>query len=68
MRFDLHTHETILLLAGVVGLVEQELARILFDLPPSSLLTGGFVTLALASVGLASVRHARRSGGNGEST
>lgn len=67
MRFSLRTHESILLLAGIVGLIEQETARILFDLEPSSILSGGFVSLALGSIGLAGVRNLLgRKNGNDE--
>jgi hypothetical protein len=68
LRFDLKTHESLLLLAGVLGLIEQEAARLLFDLEPSSVLSGGFVSLALASIGLAGLRGllSGRRNGNGD--
>ena len=66
MKFDLHTHETLVLLAGVLGLIEQELARLLFDLDPSSILSGIFGSMVLGSVGLGAVRSARKSGNGDE--
>jgi hypothetical protein len=67
-RFDLRTHESLILLAGLVGLIEQEAARLLFDLPPNSLLSGAFVTMVLASIGLGTARNVlsrKRNGENG---
>lgn len=56
MRFDLHTHETLILLMGVLGLVEQEAARLFFSLDPSSVLSGIFGTMVLGSIGAGAVR------------
>ena len=65
MRFDLHTHETIILLAGLLGLLEQEAARLFFELDPSPLLSGTFGSMVLGSIGLGAVRNVRRKNGNG---
>lgn len=62
MRFDLRTHETLALVAGLVGLVEQELARLLFDLSPSTELSRIFGAMVLGSIGLAGWRAGRRNG------
>lgn len=64
MNFDLRTHESLALLAGILGLVEQELARLIFDLDPSSILSGIFGSMVLGSVGLGLARSIpRRSNG-----
>jgi hypothetical protein len=68
MRFDLKTHESLILLAGLLGLVEQEAARLLFSMEPSSLLSGAFVSLVLASIGLGTVRGIVASRRNGNSS
>jgi hypothetical protein len=67
LRFNLATHESLILLAGIFGLIEQEAARLLFGLDPSSLLSGAFVSLVLASIGLGTVRNvveSRRDNGD----
>lgn len=45
MRLDLKTHETLTLIFGLVGLVEQEGARLLLNAEPSQLMTGAFLAL-----------------------
>ena len=66
MKFDLHTHETLVLLAGVLGLVEQEFARVIFNLEPSSILSGIFGSMVLGSIGLGAVRMTRKGGDGSE--
>ena len=66
MKFDLHTHETLVLLAGVLGLVEQEAARLFLAVEPNSLMSGTFGSLVLASIGVGTVRGLlERKNGNG---
>jgi hypothetical protein len=66
MRFDLHTHETLILLMGVLGLIEQEAARLFFDLNPSSILSGIFGSMVLGSIGAGAARDALSRRQNGE--
>lgn len=69
MLFNLRTHESLILIAGLLGLIEQEAARLLFDLDPSSLLSGAFVSMVLASIGLGTARNvleSRKRNGNGQ--
>lgn len=65
MKFNLHTHETLVLLAGLLGLLEQEAARLLFQLEPSSVLSGIFGSMVLGSVIPAGIRGTRSKNGNG---
>lgn len=64
MHFNLHTHETLVLVAGILGLLEQEFMRIVLDVPPSQVLSGIFGSMVLASIGVGVVR-ASRNGKNG---
>lgn len=66
MRIDFHTHETVILIFGLVGLVEQEAARVLAQVAPSQLMTGSFVSLILAGVVPPAIRGAKRNGSNGQ--
>lgn len=45
MRVDLRTHETLTLIFGLAGLVEQEAARLLLNAEPSQLMTAAFLAL-----------------------
>lgn len=68
MRFDLRTHETIVLLAGLLGLLEQEMARVLFQLEASSVLSPIFGSMVLGSIGVGLIRGQRsrhEENGNG---
>lgn len=64
MLFNLRTHETIILCAGLLGLIEQEAVRVLFGIAPNSLMAGGCISLILGSIGAGAVRQARRNGGD----
>jgi hypothetical protein len=66
VKFDLHTHETIVLILGALGLVEQELVRLLFSLEPSQTISNLCGGMILASLGAGFVRGSRRNG-NGSS-
>lgn len=56
MRFDLKNHESLVLFFSALGLVEQELMRLLFGLEPSDVLSPIFGTLVLATLGSGAVR------------
>jgi hypothetical protein len=56
MHFDLTTRETLVLFFGMLGLLEQEAVRLLFDLAPSSILSGVFGTMVLGSIGVGVIR------------
>lgn len=65
MKFDLQTREMLVLIAGTLGLIEQEAVRLLFALEPSTILSGAFLTMVLAAIGVGAVK-AGRNGGGGE--
>jgi hypothetical protein len=70
MKLDLHTHETVVLLAGLLGLLEQEVVRVIFRLDPSSILSPIFGSMVLGSIGVGLARGIGRqrqngNGGNG---
>lgn len=64
MKADLGTRETLVLLAGVLGLVEQEFARIVFSLDPSSILSGIFGSMVLGSIGVGAFRLSKNGRGD----
>lgn len=63
MRFDLTTRETLVLFFGMLGLLEQEAVRLLFDLAPSSILSGAFATMVLGSIGVGVIRGSQNGNG-----
>lgn len=75
MNFNVRTHESLMLLAGLLILVEQEAVRLLSSLflttplEPSSVMSGAGVSLVIGSVGATAVRNLRenkRNGGDSE--
>lgn len=64
MRFDLRTREMLVLIAGTLGLIEQEAVRLLFRLEPSTILSGAFLTMVLAAIGVGVVRSGRNGNGS----
>jgi hypothetical protein len=64
VRFDLQTREMLVLIAGTLGLIEQEAVRLLFALEPSTVLSGAFLTMVLAAIGVGAVRS--KDGGGSE--
>ena len=58
MKFDLHTRETLVLIAGLLGLLEQEAVRLFLSLDPSSALSGIFGSMVLGSIGVGALRTA----------
>lgn len=64
MNFNLRTHETIILCAGLLGLLEQEAVRVLLGIEPNSLMSGGFITLILGSIGVGTIRNVSRRNGD----
>jgi hypothetical protein len=66
MRFDLSTRETLVLFFGMLGLLEQEAVRLLFDLAPSSVLSGMFGTMVLGSIGAGVFRGSLNGNGTSE--
>lgn len=55
--FDFRTHESLILLAGLLILVEQEAARLLFSIAPDDRMAAAGVSLVLASIGMGTVRN-----------
>lgn len=69
-NFDLTTREMIVLLAGLLGLLEQEIVRVVSHLlgtpiDPSTILSGVFGSMVLGSIGVGVVRNVTRGNGNG---
>ena len=72
MKFDVKTHESLILLAGPLILIEQEAVRLVSSLllesplEPNQIMSGAGVSLVLASAAATGVRNvwtSRRSNG-----
>jgi hypothetical protein len=63
-RFDLSTRETVVLLGGMLGLLEQEAVRLFLSLDPSPALSGIFGSMVLGSIGIGVVRSKKNGNGS----
>jgi hypothetical protein len=61
-RFDLSTRETVVLLGGMLGLLEQEAVRLFLSLDPSPALSGIFGSMVLGSIGVGVLRAGKKNG------
>lgn len=56
MKIDFDTRTAVAFMAGLIGLIEQELVRLLLDLQPSAILTTTFGGFVLGSIGVSVYR------------